>query len=295
MSQIETKPACDLPEPQAQSTGRSPKKMIARAVTIAAVLLLVTFIVFEGVSLWSEFNLLQDEIGGAQHNQIVGYLDIAPLASYAAGPPDWFRGNGGQALLWSRWEEGVGHHWFQFAEGEIAPSRLQRPPTNFVSRPIDYPLIETNGGEIWRRIPMDSSVVGQNLRGVNCVYPLLVLGKVQVVNDMVQDHPFLVAINLFAPQRDAVSIFDADHDGHRVTMAATGYFQDNKPIFYDRGTESLWIEEEDSLKAIAGTRRGKQLRRVAHPAPVTWKSWLAQNQRTRLLVGADRTHGIPHE
>ena len=93
-----------------------------------------------------------------------------------------------------------------------------------------------------------------------------------------EDHPFLIVVNLFAPPEDAFSIFDADLDGHRLTMAASGYFHDGKPLLYDRGTESLWIEEGDSLKAIAGKHKGVRLRPgrpshsghlgiVAHPKP----------------------------
>ena len=153
----------------------------------------------EAQSLWKQWSQLQIEIGGANKNQIIGYRDIAPLASYAEGPGDWFRDEGDQSLLWSKWEAGVGHQWFHFRHGDIDRAHLSRPKTLFVSRPIDYPLIETAGGEIWQRIPPDSAVVGHTLLGLKCVYPVLVLGKVQVVNDLVHDHPFLVVSNAFAP------------------------------------------------------------------------------------------------
>ena len=76
-------------------------------------------------------------------------------------------------------------------------------------------------------------------------------------------------------------------------MAATGYFHDGKPVLYDRGTQSLWVEEDESLTAVTGKHRGVKLARVAHLTPVTWKTWLSQNQTSRLLVGADRSRGIP--
>jgi hypothetical protein len=49
------------------------------------------------------------------------------------------------------------------------------------------------------------------------------------------------------------------------------------------------------LKAAAGKHKGARLARVAKLAPVTWKSWLAQSQNCRLLVGADRSQAIPRE
>ena len=135
--------------------------------------------------------------------------------------------------------------------------------------------------------------MGLTLLGLKCVYPLLVLGKVQVVNDLVLDHPFLVVSNVGAPSGQGCSIYDANLNGQRVTMAATGYFHDGRPVLCDRGAQSLWVEEGESLAAVSGKHRGQKLARVAHPTPVTWKTWVSQNQTSRLLVGADRTRGVP--
>ena len=281
---------------QAPVPGRmAPVKVIARCATIMVIVVLGGFIVTEARSLWTEWTNLQVEIGSAQDTQVIGYRDIAPVASYADGPDEWFRRDGDQSLLWAKWEEGVGHRWFHFRHGDIDRAHLTRPKTVFVSRPIDYPMIETAGGEIWQRIPPDSEVVGHTLLGLKCVYPVLVLGKVQVVNDLVQDHPFLVVSNAFASADQAFSIFEASLNGQRVTMAATGYFHDGKPVLYDRGAQSLWVDEDETLAAVTGVHRGVKLARVAHPAPVPWRTWLSQNQKGRLLVGADRTRGVPDQ
>jgi hypothetical protein len=247
------------------------------------------------VILWHEWDLLQGERGKAQQAEIIGFRDIAPTASYAEPPGDWFQTAEGESLLWSRWDAGKGHQWFHFVPGDIERRQLLRPKTQFSSRAIDYPVAELNGGAIWKRIPPESPVVGHTLSGVNCVYPVVILAKVQTVNDLVEGHPFLVSINWYASPNDAVSIFDAERDGHRVTLAPTGYFHEGKPLLYDRGTESLWREDDEALKAIAGPQRGTQLRRVAHPTPVTWKAWLASNRESRLVVGADRSRGVPLE
>jgi hypothetical protein len=274
-------------------SGKALVKVIARCATICAIIVMAGFAVGEAHTLWKQWSQLQLEIGGANKSQVIGYRDIAPQASYAEGPGEWFRQEGNQSLLWAKWEDGVGHQWFQFRHGDIDRAHLTRPKTVFVSRPIDYPVIETAGGEIWQRIPPDSAVVGHTLLGLKCVYPVLVLGKVQVVNDVVQDHPFLVLSNAFASSDQACSIYDANLNGQRVTMATTGYFLDGKPLLCDRGTKSLWLEEDDSLTAVTGEHRGQKLPRIAHPTPVTWKTWLSRNQTSRLLVGADRTRGIP--
>jgi Protein of unknown function (DUF3179) len=278
-----------------ERAGRAPVKLVARGATIGAIIVLAALVVAQVRSLWTEWIKLQFEIGGASNTQVIGYRDIAPVASYADEPDDWFRREGDQALLWAKWEDGVGHQWFHFRHGEIDRAYLSRPKTIFVSRAIDYPLVETAGGEIWQRIPLESPVVGHPLVGLNCVYPALVLGKVMVVNDVVHDHPFLVVDNVFASSNQPYSIFDANLNGHRVTMAATGYFHDGKPVLCDRGAQSLWVEEEEGLTAVTGKHRGLRLARVAHPSPVSWKTWLRKNQTSRLVVGADRTRGVPSE
>jgi hypothetical protein len=160
---------------------------------------------------------------------------------------------------------------------------------------IDYPEVETEGGTIWRKMRGEEKVIGQVLAGRQCVYPLPVLLRVEVINDVVEDQPFLVTGNIMSPPDQAFSIFDATLEGRRVTMSSSGYFHGRRPILYDRGTESLWIEQEDALRAIAGTHKGKQLARVARPFPVAWHTWRLSNPRSRLVIGADRTQAVPHE
>jgi hypothetical protein len=271
-----------------------PAKKAIKLVVVGGVILVLAIFVFKGAqNLWQEWALLQDAVGSARASAPVGFLEIAPTASYAAPPRELIRQEGNETLLWSRWEKGVGHHWFHFPKGDIDPAHLRHPDTVMTSRAIDYPIVESSGGTIWKRLPSECGVVGLKLAGLQCAYPVTVLGKVQVINDVVQDHPYLIVVNLFATDNEAYSIFEAELDGHRVTMAASGYYRDGKPLYYDRGTESLWREEGDQLQAAAGKHKGATLARVAKLAPVTWKSWLAQKQDCRLVVGADRSLATP--
>src|SRR5258707_193128 len=65
-----------------------------------------------------------------------------------------------------------------------------------------------------------------------------VLKKVEVVSGQVGDKPVLVA---YCPS-GSISIFEATLDGRRVTLGHSGYFEKERPILYDRGTQSLWAE-----------------------------------------------------
>ena len=56
-------------------------KWIARGLTIGAIIVLAGFVVAEAHSLWKEWHRFRVEIGGASRTQVIGYLDIAPLAS----------------------------------------------------------------------------------------------------------------------------------------------------------------------------------------------------------------------
>jgi hypothetical protein len=277
-------------------TGKKPGDSgLPRVLSIGAIIALVGVLLYESRALWAEWSLLQGARVTARQSQIVGYRDITPSACYANPPDDWFRDAGDDSLLWARWKEGIGHEWYRFPRGQLDQGRLHHPLTPFLTHPIDFPVVENDGGEIWERIPPDAKVVGQTLLGIKCVYPVLVLDKVQVVNDLVREHPYLVAFNSFAPTSEAVSIFESECEGRRLTMAATGYFHDGKPLLCDRGTESLWYEEAGALKSVAGLYKGARLQQVGHPGIVSWKSWMDHNAGSRLLVGADRSRGIPRE
>jgi hypothetical protein len=240
--------------------------------------------------------MLGREVQEAQGHAVIGYRNIAPVSSFAPVPAVWHRTDGGQLVLWSGWEKVDGQHrWLRFASGEIDPTRLARPPAVFVSQTIDYPLVESGSGAIWDRIPPREAIVGSTIAGRKCAYPVAVLGKVLVINDIVDDRPYVVVLNPLATPALAYSIFETELDGHRVTMGWTSYFMDRKPVLIDRGTESLWMERDGFLTAVAGKHSGKHLNGHSHPVPVAWSEWLAMNSNSRLVVGADRSRGVPTE
>lgn len=256
-------------------------------------MLVCGYVFMQGGKLWREWNTLRAELFEAEQHGIVGYLNIAPVSKFVEWPKDWYRVDGKKFLLWSTWEKRAEARWFQFAQGEIDPARLQRPTYEYIVETIDFPLVETPGGKIWRKIPSESPVVGVKFEKRPCVYPVAVLLKVLVINDVVDDHPYLVVLNPLAHPTVAFSVYDAMLDGQRVTLAPTGYFQDAKPVLFDRGSESFWVEMHDGLTSMAGKHYKKKLTRVAIPPPVPWRSWVSENPESRLLVGANRSMGIP--
>jgi hypothetical protein len=294
MSSAESGLPVEVNPPQDPGRNRF-RKLLIRAVMVPSVIALCLFVVSKAGQLWDEWKELQDELFVTEQHSVIGFLNIAPIASFAEGPKDWYRVEGDQSYLWFGWERNTGHRWFRFASGEIDPSRLRHPESQFISQAIDFPVAEKKGGRIFGRMPSETPVVGTKIENHDCVYPVAVLGKVIVINDIVNQHPYMVVLNPFAKQAVAFSVYDSLLEGRRITLAPTGYFQDGRPVLFDRGTESLWIEMHDGLTAMAGKLYRKRLMRVAIPSPVTWGTWISRNPDSRLLVGADRSLGIPTE
>lgn len=291
MSQADLASTAPVPEPAVRVTKL--KSAVSRAVLMLILVFLVGYILTQARTLWTEWQLFRTEISHARQNAVIGYVSINPNPSYAAFPAAFIREEGEHMLLWSGWKPGVGHAWFTVGRNEVDRDHLSQPMGRDVVQAIDWPLVEVGGGERWQRIPSDAPVVGMIVDDVPCAYPLLVLRKVEVVNDQVKEQPILVFCTPFVPEEEAVNVYDPILDGHRLTMGLSGYFHDSKPILYDRGTESLWLAQDGRLSAIAGPLKGKDLQTVAHPVRLSWNDWRSQHPQSRLLIGADRSKGIP--
>jgi hypothetical protein len=246
----------------------------------------VVFIGQQACSLWDEWHGLQAQLSGIRQTDVIGYPNISPNFSDAERPDNWFHDEGDFTYLWGGWDPREGHHWFRIDRGDLEVDALSLPVGRDVIRAIDEPLIEARGGPIWGRIPREAPVVGLEVARVPSVYPLLVLSKVQIVNDVIEGRPILVYCKPLLPPIADVAFYAAVLDGRRVTMGTSGYFRGRDSLLYDRESESLWIGEEDALRAIAGPLKGRTLRRVAHPSPVAWGDWCRQHPESRLLVGS---------
>ena len=280
----------DVPASPALPTSAAPTTTaLTRGAALAVLAVLLYYIATQGRILWLEWAQLQGDLSAAQNAAVIGYYNVHINPSYARRPDNWHHDEGDVTLLWSGWKHGEGHSWFRFGRGQLDIGRVSEPIGRDVVQAIDLPIVEIGDGTIWRRIPEGADVAGHELGGVPNVYPLLLLDKVEVVNDVIADQPFLVTYNPFASKSDRVNIYVGAIDGARIRMGLSGYFHDGKPMLYDRDTESLWADHEDGLRALAGARRGATLRRVGHPTPTRWADWRARYPRSRLIVGADRS------
>jgi hypothetical protein len=283
----------DLPLVSASRAGVVRARRRSRGWVIVALCAVGLFVVCQAATLWSEWQRLQAELSWARHTAVIGYENISPRVSFAQPPEKWVYHEGDSTYLWGCWDPRKGHQWFRFDRGDLDEAALSLPMGRDVFRAIDEPLIECGGGTIWGRIPDDAPVIGLDVAGVASVYPLVVLERVHIVNDLIDRRPFLVTYNPYAPPEGAVRVYEAMLEGRRVTMGMSGYYQAGAPLLYDRSTESLWQHRRGALCALAGPRKGQVLRQVAQPAPVAWDDWRGRNPGSRLLVGAGRPRGAP--
>ena len=286
------------PESTPSETAVSPsppsfRSVLGRGVVLAAIVALLSFVAYEGQSLYREWTVLQTDLARTRLTAVVGYPGIHPHLSLAQYPSNWFHHEGDHTMLWGGWRDGV-HTWFRVGRGEVERAWLSQPRGRDIQQAIDRPLVESGGGTYWGRVPDNASVIGDRLGGVETAYPVLLLDKVGIVNDMIQEHPFLVTYNSFSDtEKDRVTVYDPVIEGHRVTVGFTGYSHGDAPVFYDRGTESLWVPEASGLRSFAGAHKGAELKLVDHPAPVAWSRWRSQHPQSRLVVGADRSSPRP--
>jgi hypothetical protein len=263
-----------------------------QAIAGLAIVGLMGFIGVKGWAVLGEFRQLQREQTRTDLSAVVGYVGIHAEPNHARRPNDWCHHEGDQTLLWCGWRDGK-HDWFRIAKGDLATDQISEPMGRDVIRAIDHPIIESAGGQHWVKIPAAALVAGLQADGVRAAYPIVMLAKVEVINDMVGEQPLLVVYRPFAPAWEAVGAYAPLVDGRRITMGLSGYLLDKRPILYDRGTRSLWQERDGTLAAVAGPLKGATLPAVAGVETRTWSDWRSRYPESRLVVGADRKKPRP--
>jgi len=277
------------PESQPRQLAR---RQVPRSVSVPLLSVLGVFVVYQGHGLWREWQSFRQEFQTSESTSFIGYHNVYPRFSTAKHPKDWFRSEGDSIFLWSGWE-GKRHLWFKAKKGELEQSHLSDPIGRDVFRGIEVPWIETGGGSIWDRVPSSALVVGESLEGSFSAYPLVVLQHVCLVHDKVKDHPFLVIRAPTLEGDQSICVCDTQSAGPSFHLGTSGYLLDGKVLLYDRETESLWVEEGESLSAISGPHKGMKLPLIDRPAAVAWGKWKTSHPGSRLVVGSKDPESVP--
>ncbi len=113
-------------------------------------------------------------------------------------------------------------------------------------------------------IPGREPVIGLEINGDARAYPLRVMTRHEIVNDVVGGKPVAVT---YCPLCNASIVFDAMIDGARHDFGTTGKLRNSDLVMYDRQTESWW--QQFTGNAIMGEYTGRQLKIV----PSRLESW----------------------
>lgn len=279
------------PTPVDPSFSRPPRQPQSRGMLLGATAMLSGFVLFQAPLLYDEWKGLRDDWERSRVGQPLGFINISPDPSYAQPPKPWAVDKDDHVLLWAGWRDGVGHRWFRVGKSDLDLDLLQIPMGRDVVRAIDEPILEREGGQIWNRLQPDTPVVSFiGNGGQSIAYPVLLLRKVEAVNDTASGRPVLVVHTPFVDPEDAIDVFDPVVAGRRLTMGLSGHFQlpGPRPLLYDHQTESLWVIRNHQLTCVAGELRGNKLRRIQHGSPLAWSDWSSRYPGGQLVVGAVR-------
>lgn len=263
-----------------------------RVALLGATAVLSGFVFFQAPSLWSEWQGLRQDWEITRQTTPMGYSGISPSPSYATPPQPWVVERDDVILIWGGWDPSAGHTWFRVGRGDLDVANLARPMGRNVVRAIDHPLIEVGGGPFWQRLHHDTPVIGVRFGAESAAYPMLLLSKVEVINDTIDNRPVLLISTPFRTPEETVDIYDPMLNGERLLFGSSGLFihpVERLPLLYDRDTESLWLVREDhQLVCVAGERKGTRLRHLERGRPVDWADWADAHPQSRLIVGANR-------
>jgi hypothetical protein len=175
------------------------------------------------------------------------------------------------------------------APREVGGFRLERPqvpaehvvpggPRKGQIQAIDAPRFASLEEATW--VLAESPVIGVSRGGESRVYPVHVIERHQVVNDVLAGTPVVVT---YDPLAGAPAAWERRVDDRVLEFGVAGLLYNANFLLYDRATESLWSQLRGD--ALAGPLAGRRLARV----PVrqeTLAAWLERHPDSRVLAPA---------
>jgi hypothetical protein len=244
----------------------------------------------KGGELWRELGALSRELAEARNREPVGYVGISSEQPEFK-PPSCIREADGRKYLWAGSGVKGQAGWFDVSATDLPLRQFVYAFGRDRIKTIDYPILQSPSDEIARRIYPERPVLGVVVGGEARAYPLTVMEKVEVVNDTLAGVPLVVA---YMPLIKKHAVFERTLDGKPMSFGSSGYCYKDAFVLYDRATDSLWWPADDGLTAITGPMVGKVLRAApVNIERISWGKWQRRNPNTQVVVGADRSRGIP--
>jgi hypothetical protein len=243
-----------------------------------------------GSRLYRELTALSADLADARDREPMGYLGIS-AEQPEFKPASCIREEDGRVFLWAGTGTKGQAGWFDVTATDLPLRAFTYAFGRDRIKTIDYPIVQTVDGEIARRIYPEREVLGLEFNGIARAYPLTVMDKVEVVNDVFCGRALAVT---YCPLVKKPAVYERTLDGESVSLGSSGYCYQEVFVLYDRSTDSLWYPKDEGLTAITGQLVGKRLPFLNVQAEeTTWGEWRKRYPNTEVVVGADRTRGIP--
>lgn len=150
--------------------------------------------------------------------------------------------------------------------------------------PIDNPTFESvTDAAVW--LQAQSPVISFELNGTARAYPLAILTRHEIVNDVVADIPVAVT---FCPLCNSAVVFERTLDGEVLRMGVSGLLRNSDLIMWDDVTQSWW--QQFTGEGIVGVYTGRQLRMLASQV-VGFGAFVEQYPDGEVLSRAGRSYG----
>jgi len=141
---------------------------------------------------------------------------------------------------------------------------------------VDAPRFATLEEATW--VLAENPVLGISMAGESHVYPVHVIERHQIVNDVLGGTPVVVT---YDPLAGSPRAYERKLDGRVLEFGVAGLLYNANFLLYDRATRSLWSQLRGD--ALAGPLSGKTLRRV-ELRQETLASWLERHPDSRVLA-----------
>lgn len=150
--------------------------------------------------------------------------------------------------------------------------------------PIDNPTFESIAdASIW--LQPQSPVIAFELHGTARAYPLAILTRHEIVNDVVADVPVAVT---FCPLCNSAVVFERTVDGQVLRFGVSGLLRNSDLIMWDDATQSWW--QQFSGEGIVGSYTGTRLTLLASQV-VGYGAFVEQYPDGEVLSRNGRTYG----
>ena len=211
--------------------------------------------------------------------QIVARDELAQDAGAVATTQAVAGGDELPSYIRSGWQTDFGR--LTVPAGEIVPAGAPRDGIAAIDEPRFVAAADA------RHIADDDPVVAVELEGEAKAYPLAIMTRHEVVNDVVGG--VAVAVT-YCPLCNSAVAFRRELDGRTLDFGATGNLRFSDLLMWDRQTESWW--QQVGGEAIAGELAGKRLE-VVPAAIVAWGEFRRAHPQGKALL-ADPGSGVDY-